>query len=59
MANIRLLEELRSEQPAIRQEARDAIYAYVGAPERIVMRCERWILDDSHLTGEHTAALPA
>lgn len=46
MANIHLLEELRSEQPAIRQEARDAIYAYVGAPERIVMRCERWILDD-------------
>lgn len=46
MANIRLLEELRSEQPALRQEAQDAIYAYVGAPERVVMRCERWILDD-------------
>ena len=46
MANIHLLEEFRSEQPAARQEAQDAIYAYVGAPERIVMRCERWILDD-------------
>ena len=46
MANIRLLEAPRSEQPAIRQEAQDAVYAYVGAPEQIVMRCDRWILDD-------------
>lgn len=28
------------------QEAQDAVYAYVGAPEQIVMRCDRWILDD-------------
>ncbi len=46
MANIRLLEAPRSDHPAIRQEAQDAVYAYVGAPERIVMRCDRWILDD-------------
>ena len=29
-----------------RQEAQNAVYAYVGVPERIVMYCDRAILDD-------------
>ncbi len=46
MKNIRILNEGCSETAAIRQEARDAVYAYVGAPERIVMHCARVIIDD-------------
>lgn len=46
MKEICLLSEPRSEIAAIRQEARDAVYAYVGRPERIVMHCDRAILDD-------------
>ena len=45
MADIRILDESRSEAVA-RQEAQNAVYAYVGAPERIVMYCDRAILDD-------------
>ncbi len=45
MKDIQLLDEPRSETVA-RQEAQNAVYAYVGAPERIVMNCDRTILDD-------------
>ena len=45
MAVIRILDEPRSEAVA-RQEAQNAVYAYVGKPERIVMYCDRAILDD-------------
>lgn len=45
MKDIQLLDEPRSEAVA-RQEVQNAVYAYVGAPERIVMNCDRTILDD-------------
>lgn len=45
MKDIQLLDESRSEAVA-RQEAQNAVYAYVGAPERIVMNCDLTILDD-------------
>lgn len=45
MADIRILDESRSEAVA-RQEAQNAVYAYVGKPERIVMYCDHTILDD-------------
>ncbi len=45
MKDIQLLDESRSETVA-RQEAQNAVYAYVGAPERIVMYCDLIILDD-------------
>ena len=45
MADIRILDEPRSEAVA-RQEAQNAVYAYVGKPERIVMYCDHTILDD-------------
>lgn len=45
MKDIQILDEPRSEAVA-RQEARNAVYAYVGAPERIVMYCDLIILDD-------------
>ena len=40
MKDIQILDEPRSEAVA-RQEAQNAVYAYVGAPERIVMYCDR------------------
>ena len=46
MADIRILDEPRSETPAQKQEAQDAIYAFVGAPERVVLHCDRAVLDD-------------
>ena len=46
MKDIQILDEPRSEASASRQEAQDAVYAYVGALERIVMYCDRMILDD-------------
>ena len=46
MKDIRILDDPRSEASASRQEAQDAVYAYVGASERIVMYCDRIILDD-------------
>ena len=46
MRDIQLLDEPRSETAAVRQEAQNAVYAYVGVPERIVMYCDRTILDD-------------
>ena len=46
MADIRILGEPRSETPAQRQEAQDAVYAFVGAPERVVLHCDRAVLDD-------------
>ena len=46
MANIRILGEPRSETPAQEQEAQDAVYAFVGAPERVVLNCDRAVLDD-------------
>ena len=45
MKDIQILDEPRSEAVA-RQEAQNAVYAYVGAPERIVMYCDRMILND-------------
>ena len=45
MKDIHILDDPRSEAVA-RQEAQNAVYAYVGAPERIVMYCDRTILDD-------------
>mgnify|MGYP000711172261 CR=1 FL=1 len=45
MKDIQILDDPRSEAVA-RQEAQNAVYAYVGAPERIVMYCDRAILDD-------------
>lgn len=45
MKDIQLLDESRSEAVA-RQEAQNAVYAYVGAQERIVMNCDLTILDD-------------
>ena len=45
MKDIQLLDEPRSEAVA-RQEAQNAVYAYVGAPERIVMYCDLIVLDD-------------
>ena len=45
MKDIQILDDPRSEAVA-RQEAQNAVYAYVGAPERIVMYCDRTILDD-------------
>ena len=44
--DIQLLDEPRRETVAVRQEAQNAVYAYVGAPERIVMYCDLIILDD-------------
>lgn len=38
--------EPRSETPAQKQEAQDAVYAFVGAPERVVLNCDRIVLDD-------------
>ena len=32
--------------PAQKQEAQDAVYAFVGAPERVVLNCDRIVLDD-------------
>lgn len=46
MADIRILDEPRSEKPAQKQEAQDAVYAFVGAPERVVLHCDRAVLDD-------------
>jgi len=46
MKDIRILDACRSEKNAAEQEARDAVYAFVGAPEHIVMYCDRRILDD-------------
>lgn len=46
MADIRILDEPRSEMPAQKQEAQDAVYAFVGAPERVVLHCDRAVLDD-------------
>ena len=46
MAAIRILDEPRSEKPAQKQEAQDAVYAFVGAPERVVLHCDRAVLDD-------------
>ena len=46
MADIRILDEPRSETPAQKQEAQDAVYAFVGAPERVVLHCDRAVLDD-------------
>ena len=46
MKDIRLLEEPRSETAARKQDVRDAIYAFVGAPERIVLYCDHMVLDD-------------
>lgn len=45
MKDIQILDDPRSEHVA-RQEAQNAVYAYVGAPERIIMYCDRAILDD-------------
>ena len=45
MKDIQILDAPRSEAVA-RQEAQNAVYAYVGAPERIIMYCDRAILDD-------------
>ena len=45
MKDIQILDDPRSEAVA-RQEAQNAVYAYVGAPERIIMYCDRAILDD-------------
>ena len=45
MKNIQILDDPRSEAVA-RQEAQNAVYAYVGTPERIIMYCDRAILDD-------------
>lgn len=45
MKDIQILDDPRSAVVA-RQEAQNAVYAYVGAPERIVMYCDRTILDD-------------
>ena len=45
MKDIQILDDPRSEAVA-RQEAQNAVYAYVGKPERIVMYCDRAILDD-------------
>jgi len=45
MKDIQILDDPRCEAVA-RQEAQNAVYAYVGAPERIVMYCDRAILDD-------------
>lgn len=45
MKDIQILDNPRSEAVA-RQEAQNAVYAYVGAPERIIMYCDRAILDD-------------
>ena len=36
----------RSEKSAQKQEAQDAVYAFVGAPERVVLHCDRAVLDD-------------
>lgn len=44
--DIRILDEPRSETPAQKQEAQDAVYAFVGAPERVVLHCDRAVLDD-------------
>lgn len=46
MADIRILDEPRGETPAQKQEAQDAVYAFVGAPERVVLHCDRTVLDD-------------
>ena len=46
MADIRILDEPRSEKSAQKQEAQDAVYAFVGAPERVVLHCDRAVLDD-------------
>ena len=45
MKDIQILDDPRSKAVA-RQEAQNAVYAYVGAPERIIMYCDRAILDD-------------
>lgn len=45
MKDIQILDDPRSEAVA-RQEAQNAVYAYVGAQERIVMNCDLTILDD-------------
>ena len=41
MADIRILDEPRSEK-----SAQDAVCAFVGAPERVVLHCDRAVLDD-------------
>lgn len=46
MADIRILDEPRGETPAQKHEAQDAVYAFVGAPERVVLNCDRIVLDD-------------
>lgn len=46
MKDIRLWEEPCDETHADKQEAQDAVYAFVGKPERIVMHCDYSILDD-------------
>ena len=46
MADIRILDEPRSETPAQKHEAQDAVYAFVGEPERVVIHCDRAVLDD-------------
>ena len=45
MKDIQILDDPRSEAVA-RQEAQNAVYAYVGAPERVVLHCDRAVLDD-------------
>ena len=46
MKDITILEVPRRECANAKREARDATYAFVGAPEQIVMHCNNSVLDD-------------
>ena len=46
MSDICLLDTPRSSSPASRSEVDDAIYAFTGKPERIVMHCDKAILNN-------------
>ena len=46
MRDIRVLDVPRSSEPADRAEVDDAVYAFAGTPEHIVMHCDKVILSD-------------
>ncbi len=46
MKDISVMDEPREERNDAKREAQDATYAFVGAPEQIVMHCDNSILDD-------------
>ncbi len=46
MKDLAVMDEPREERNDAKREAQDATYAFVGAPEQIVMHCDNSILDD-------------